>query len=290
MTSLTVVSAGPLTTVQDHGRLGLAHLGVPRAGALDRPAADLANRLLGNPADAAVLEVMLGGFAATADDGRWVAVTGAPCPVTVDREPVAHGEAVWLPPGGELRLGSPVTAVRSYVALAGGVDVEPVLGSRSTDTLAWVGPERVEDGAVLPLGRPSGEPQPHDTPRPGRPGPLRVVPGPRDDWFDGDAVTQLCASAYDVTSESNRIGLRLEGAPLERRRDDELPSEGMVLGAVQVPPSGQPVVFLADHPPTGGYPVVGVVRAEDLWQCAQLRPGDQVRFTPDRPAPGDATR
>jgi biotin-dependent carboxylase-like uncharacterized protein len=288
MSALTVVAAGPLTTVQDRGRRGLAHLGVPRAGALDRPAADLANRLVGNPADAAVLEVMLGGLAITADHGHWICVTGAPCPVTVDGDAVGFGQAVRLPPGGELRLGTPRVGVRSYLAVAGGIDVEPVLGSRSTDTLAWVGPDRVEDGALLPVGTPAGGPQPHDTPRPRATGPLRVSPGPRDDWFDRDALTALCAAPYAVTADSNRFGLRLEGAELTRTRDDELPSEGMVLGSVQVPPSGQPVVFLADHPPTGGYPVIGVVRAEDLWQCAQLRPGDEVRFTPDRGAPAGA--
>lgn len=288
MSTLTVAEAGALTTVQDRGRVGLAHLGVPRAGALDRPAADLANRLVGNPADAAVLEVLLGGFAGRFSEGRWVVVTGAPCPVAVDGGPAAHGAAVWVPPGAELRLGPPASGARCYVAVAGGVDVEPVLGSRSTDTLAWVGPDRVEDGAELPLGAPAGEPQPHDTPRPRPTGPLRICPGPRDDWFDGDAVDRLCAAPYAVTADSNRIGLRLEGAELSRTRDGELASEGMVLGSVQVPPSGQPVVFLADHPPTGGYPVIGVVRAEDLWQCAQLRPGDEVRFTRDPRAPADA--
>jgi len=290
MSTLTVAEAGALTTVQDQGRVGLAHLGVPRAGALDRPAADLANRLVGNPADAAVLEVLLGGFVGRFSEGRWVVVTGAPCPVTVDGGPAAHGEAVWVAPGAELRLGPPATGVRCYVAVAGGVDVEPVLGSRSTDTLAWVGPDRVEDGAELSIGAPAGEPQPHDTPRPRPTGPLRINPGPRADWFDGDAVDRLCAAPYAVTADSNRIGLRLEGAELSRAQDGELASEGMVLGSVQVPPSGQPVVFLADHPPTGGYPVIGVVRAEDLWQCAQLRPGDEVRFTRDPQAPADATR
>jgi biotin-dependent carboxylase-like uncharacterized protein len=290
MSTLTVVEAGALATVQDRGRLGLAHLGVPRAGALDRPAADLANRLVGNPADAAVLEVMLGGFAGRFSEGRWVVVTGAPCPVTVDADPAAHGQPVWVPPGGELRLGLPASGVRCYLAVAGGIDVPAVLGSRSTDTLAWVGPDRVEDGAELPIGRPSGQPQPHDTPRPHLSGPLRICPGPRGDWFDEDAFTVLCRAPYQVTADSNRIGLRLEGTGLSRTRKDELPSEGMVLGSVQVPPSGQPVVFLADHPPTGGYPVIGVVRPEDLWQCAQLRPGDEVRFTRDPQAPVDATR
>jgi biotin-dependent carboxylase-like uncharacterized protein len=219
-----------------------------------------------------------------------MAVTGAPCPVTVAGEPVAHAQAVWVPAGAELRLGLPSSGVRSYVAVAGGLDVEPVLGSRSTDTLAWVGPDRVVEGAALRLGDPTGDPQPHDTPRPRPTGPLRITPGPRHDWFAEDALAALCAAPYEVSSDSNRIGLRLRGRELRRRRPGELASEGMVLGAVQVPPDGQPVVFLADHPPTGGYPVIGVVRTEDLWQCAQLRPGEEVRFTPDQEARAAATR
>jgi allophanate hydrolase subunit 2 len=171
--------------------------------------------------------------------------------------------------------------VRSYVAVAGGVAVDPVLGSRSTDTLAWVGPPRVEDGAELPTGTTVDPPAPLDTPRPRRSGPLRVSAGPRADWFADHALERLCATAYVVGEDSNRIGLRLDGEPPERVRDDELPSEGMVLGAVQVPPGGQPVVFLADHPPTGGYPVLAVVHPDDLWQCAQLRPGEELRFRAD---------
>lgn len=290
---LTVLSAGSLTTVQDRGRTGHAHLGVPRAGPLDDVAAGLANRLVGNAGDAALLEVTLGGLVVRAGAGRWVAVTGAPGPVTVDGTQVAHGEPVWLAEGAELRIGTPTAGVRSYLAVGGGIAVPPVLGSRATDTLAWVGPPRVEDGVVLPVGEPAGRPRPHETPRPPEPGPLRVAPGPRAGWFADGALEALCAASYTVAAESNRIGLRLDGPPLARRADDagrprELPSEGMVLGAVQVPPSGTPLVFLADHPPTGGYPVIGVVRREDLWQCAQLRPGDEVRFTPD-PGPG-ATR
>jgi len=276
--SLRVGSAGTLTTVQDRGRSGLAHLGVPRAGPLDRPAADLANRLVGNGPDAAVLEVTWGGLDLTTDTGVWVAVTGAPVPVEVDGAGRGRDRAEWLPPGSELRLGSPPTGVRSYVAVAGGVDVAPVLGSRSTDTLAWVGPPRVQNGATLPTGTPAGPPAPLDTPRPPRPGPLRVVPGPRADWFDAAALDRLCAAPYLVGSASNRVGLRLEGEPPRRTRDDELPSEGMVLGAVQVPPDGQPVVLLADHPPTGGYPVLAVVHPDDLWQCGQLRPGDELHL------------
>ncbi|WP_211222026.1 biotin-dependent carboxyltransferase family protein [Nocardioides halotolerans] len=275
---LAVESAGALTTVQDRGRAGLAHLGVPRAGPLDRPAATLANRLVGNDPAAALLEVTWGGLALTSDTGVWIAVTGAPTPVEVAGAGRGSGRAEWLPAGGRLRLGTPVTGVRSYVAVAGGIDVEPVLGSRSTDTLAWVGPPRVQDGALLPVGAPHAPPAPLDTPRPPRPGALRVVPGPRADWFADGALDRLCAASYVVGEESNRVGLRLDGDPPERVRAEELPSEGMVLGAVQVPPGGQPVVLLADHPPTGGYPVLAVVHQDDLWQCAQLRPGDPVGF------------
>jgi allophanate hydrolase subunit 2 len=143
------------------------------------------------------------------------------------------------------------------------------------------------------VGRPVREPSAFDAPRPPRPGPLRIVPGPRDDWFADEALDVLCGSAYAVQPDSNRVGLRLDGPALRRTRKGELASEGMVVGAVQVPPSGKPVVFLADHPPTGGYPVIGVVETDDLWQCAQLRPGDEVRFMrsarPRPPAPGAAT-
>jgi biotin-dependent carboxylase-like uncharacterized protein len=277
--NLHVLATGPLVTVQDHGRRGLAHLGVPRAGALDVPAAELANRLVGNDAGAAVLEVLLGGLSVRADAGCWVAVTGASAPLDVDGSARAHARAEWVPAGATVSLGTPATGLRSYLAVAGGVDVAPVLGSRSTDTLAWVGPPRVEAGAVLPVGRPGGAPRPLDTPPTPRPGPLRVTSGPRADWFDDDALDRLCATTYVVSADSDRIGLRLDGPPLPRRRTDELASEGMVLGAVQVPPSGVPVVFLADHPPTGGYPVLAVVDEADLWACAQLRPGDALRFT-----------
>jgi biotin-dependent carboxylase-like uncharacterized protein len=269
--------------VQDRGRTGLAHLGVPRAGPLDAPAAALANRLVGNGWDAAVLEVLLGPFTARLEVGAWVAVTGAPVPVAVAGRPAAHAQPVWVPAGAELRLGPPPTGVRSYLAVAGGLDVSPVLGSRSTDTLAGVGPPQVTAGDLLPLGPSAGSPQPHDTPRPLPRGPLRIAPGPRDDWFAEGAVAALCAAPYVVQADSDRVGLRLGGERLVRERREELPSEGMVLGAVQVPPDGQPVVLLADHPTTGGYPVIGVVLEEDLWQCAQLRPGEPVSFAPDRP-------
>jgi biotin-dependent carboxylase-like uncharacterized protein len=277
--SLRVREVGASVLVEDLGRPGWAHLGVPRSGALDGPAAALAQRLVGNDASAAGLEVLLGGLVVTTDHGVWVAVTGAPCEVTVDGRQRELSAPVWLPAGGTLWLGRPAAGVRSYLAVAGGIVVEPVLGSRSTDTLGGIGPPPVAVGDVLPVGEPPGSPAPVDTPRPPGSGPVRLRPGPRADRVDGDALEMLCRTSYAVSPDSDRIGLRLIGDPLPLSRTDELPSEGMVLGAVQVPPDGRPVVFLADHPTTGGYPVVAVVEAADLWQCAQVRPGEQVRFT-----------
>ncbi len=274
---LTVTDPGPLTTVQDGGRPGLAHLGVPRSGWLDAPAALLANRLVGNDPDAALLETTMGGVALRPGSALTVAVTGAMAEVLVDRHAVAWGEPVSVRAGAELRVGPARHGVRSYLGVAGGVNVEPVLGSRSTDRLSGLGPAPLAAGDLLPVGA-AGRPRPVDVARTGVPdGVLRVTPGPRHDGVDG-GLARLVHHDWTVAADSDRIALRLAGEPLRRARAGELPSEGLVLGAVQVPPDGQPLVFLADHPTTGGYPVVGVVVPEDLWQCAQLRPGDSVRL------------
>jgi biotin-dependent carboxylase-like uncharacterized protein len=274
---LTVTDAGPLTTVQDVGRPGLAHLGVPRSGWLDGPAAWLANRLVGNKPGAALLETTVGGVALRADEAVTVAVTGARAEVLVDGRGAAWGELVSLPAGAELRVGAARQGVRSYVAVSGGIDVTPVLGSRATDRLSGLGPPPVSDGDALPVG-PGRRPRPVDVPRlVAADGTLRVTAGPREGWVAG-GVRRLAERDWTVAADSDRVALRLAGDPLERTRSEELPSEGLVLGAVQVPPDGQPLVFLADHPTTGGYPVVGVVAQDDLWQCAQLRPGEAVRF------------
>ncbi|MFE8964790.1 5-oxoprolinase subunit C family protein [Streptomyces iakyrus] len=279
--ALAVVRAGALTTVQDGGRPGHAHLGVPRSGALDRPAAGLANRLVGNAPETAVLETTLDGCAVRPRSTVTVAVTGAPCRVTVDGRPAAWGAPVRVPGGALLDVGPAVSGLRAYVAVSGGILVEPVLGSRSTDLLSGLGPPPLADGTVLPLGRPAGVHARVDVaPQPAPPAELvlRVTLGPRDGWFTPEAVRAFVSRPYRVSSASNRIGLRTEGPALERARPGELASEGMVLGAVQVPPDGRPVVFLADHPTTGGYPVIAVVRAADLPAAAQAVPGTPVRF------------
>ncbi|MDX3518809.1 biotin-dependent carboxyltransferase family protein [Streptomyces scabiei] len=279
--ALVVVRAGALTTVQDRGRPGLAHLGVPRSGALDAPAAELAGWLVGNPPGTAVLETTLDGCCVRPRSAVVMAVTGAPCPVTLDGRPAPWGAPVRVPGGAVLDIGRARRGVRSYLAVSGGVRVEPVLGSRSTDLLSGLGPPPLTDGTVLPLGHQAGpyahvDVVPH--PAPPRELVLRVTLGPRDDWFTDTALRTLTGRSYAVSSASNRIGLRTEGPALERLREGELPSEGMVLGAVQVPPDGRPVVFLADHPTTGGYPVIAVVAPADLPAAAQATPGTPVRF------------
>jgi biotin-dependent carboxylase-like uncharacterized protein len=272
--TLTVLATGPLTTVQDAGRPGQGALGIGRSGACDRAAARLANRLVGNDPDAAVLEATLGGLVLRADADLVVTTTGARCSG-------AHNAPVALRAGAELRLGLPDTGLRTYVAVRGGVAVEPVLGSRSTDLLSGLGPPVLSSGDVLPVGSAAGPMPGVDlAPVPDPPGgevTVRVLPGPRADWFASPAA--LTATAWTVTGESNRIGLRLAGeVPLERARTGELASEGMVRGALQVPPSGQPVLFLADAPVTGGYPVIGYVEDADVDRCGQLRPGQTLRL------------
>jgi biotin-dependent carboxylase-like uncharacterized protein len=279
--AIEVVRAGALTTIQDLGRRGLAHLGVPRSGALDGPAHRLANRLVGNPPDAATLETTLTGVAVRAQAPVVAAVTGAPAPVRIDGRPAPWGLPVPVPAGAVLDVGTATHGVRSYVAFAGGIAVAPVLGSRATDLLAGLGPPPLSAGDVLPLGTPAAPPALVDVvPQPAPPDELvlRLRLGPREDWFTPEALRVLARARFTVASASNRIALRTEGPALTRAIDAELPSEGVVLGAVQVPTDGRPLIFLADHPTTGGYPVVGVVPEADLAAAAQARPGTPLRF------------
>ncbi|WP_114422655.1 biotin-dependent carboxyltransferase family protein [Nocardioides houyundeii] len=274
--SLLVTDAGLLTTVQDRGRPGWAHLGVPRAGALDGPAAALANRLVGNPVSAALLEATLGGLRFRAERACLLAVTGAACRVDVGGRPAPWGAAFSVRAGTEVALGPASDGARCYVAVRGGIAVPPVLGSRSTDTLSWVGPPVVTEGTRLPLGDASGD-GPADvvmTAAPHRRRELLLHLGPRADWVADPG--SLDGATYRVGTDSDRVGLRLDGPVVRRARSGELMSEGIVLGAVQLPPSGLPLVFLHDHPTTGGYPVIAVVDEADLPVCAQARPGEEL--------------
>lgn len=276
MSSLTVLETGPLATIQDVGRAGQAALGVPASGACDRSSYALANRLVGNEAGAAALEVTYGGLAIHADNDLLIAVTGAPCTGVPLNAPTL------LRSGEILRLGTPVSGLRTYVAVRGGIDVPPILGSRSTDLLSGLGPPPLTAGQTLQIGAPvlpmpGVDHAPVAHPAAGQVV-LRVTPGPRRDWFTDTGWASLTSQVYEVSTNSNRVGVRLDGEPLERAGTGELASEGMTRGAIQIPPSGTPVIFLADHPVTGGYPVIAYVASTDLDACAQVRPGQPVRL------------
>lgn len=286
MRVLVVEKVGPQAVVVDRGRPGWAHIGVPPSGAVDRAAHDLAQRLVGNPPDAAGLEILLGGLVLRCDGPATVALTGPPAPFEVRRSgharSVGSHRAVRASDGDQLVVGSPHGGLRGYLAVDGGVALEPVLGSRSTDVLSGLGPPPLNPGQRLPLGPPGRTPI--DGPVPVSVGigsivlPLHL--GPRDDWV-ADAVSRLHAGRWTVTPSTDRVGVRLDGPALPRatvHQDEELRSEALVTGAVQVPPDGQPVVFLTDHPTTGGYPVVGVVDPAALARLAQARTGSEVSF------------
>jgi biotin-dependent carboxylase-like uncharacterized protein len=277
--SLTVARAGALTTIQDDGRPGLAHLGVGRSGALDRDAHHLANRLVANPEGAPALETTVDGVSVVLNTAGVIAVTGAPADVRVDGHEVGWGVPVHVAGGARIEVARARRGVRSYLAIAGAITVAPVLHSASTDLLSGLGPAPLSTGDVLALGERGGPPPAIDMapyPLPGDQAVLRIHAGPRRDWLSAPGAATLTSAIWTVSPDSNRIALRLHGAPVQRARHDELPSEGIVLGAVQSLPDGGLVVFLADHPTTGGYPVIAVVDPGCLDACAQARPGSEV--------------
>lgn len=297
---IIVDDTGPLTLIEDLGRPGYSALGVSPSGAADRSGLRLANRLVGNPEDAAALEITLGGLRIHTDRPLWCAVAGAGTTVMINDRPERSHRAVHLAAGDRLAVLPPPSGLRNYLAVRGGIDVPPVLGSRSTDLLSDLGPAPLRPGDRLPVCRPDRPDRPARPDRPDRPErahqplpdtdlvppppaptlPLLVdlQPGPRSDWFTDQAHASLTKQIWTVSADSDRTAVRLTGDPLERAVDDELPSEGLIRGAVQVPPSGLPLIFGSNHPVTGGYPVIAVVGDDDCDRLAQLRPGDTVRF------------
>ena len=295
---LEILDAGLQSLLQDLGRPGYGDLGVSAAGAADTASAAQANRLVGNTVNQAVIENLMGTLALRAHGDAVLAVSGATATIRIDpvegddfhteRElpmdaPFAllDGETLTLAPAGN--------GLRSYVAVRGGIEVPQVLGSRSTDSMSGIGPAPLARGAMLPVGpvhgaHVVGNPEPSPLPVPDADGvfTLRITPGPRDDWFDEAGLARLTGQTWVASAESNRVGVRLglgqDAEPLERVRTGELASEGVAVGALQVPPSGLPVLFLADHPVTGGYPVIAGVIAQDLPAAAQLPPGALIRF------------
>ncbi|MDQ0871023.1 KipI family sensor histidine kinase inhibitor [Arthrobacter sp. V1I9] len=293
---LRILSPGLQSLVQDLGRPGHTGLGVGAAGALDRSSLRRANRLVGNAATAAAVETVAGGLTVQAVGDQILAATGAAGQLTLRRADedqedaesysernIPTAEAFVLLDGEVLTVGAPKRGVRSYLAVRGGVAAEEVLGSSSTDTLSGLGPAPLAAGDVICPGDATVS-QVVSSPelQPDFPGPgvtlLDVVPGPREDWFDGAEVESFYSQEWEVTPRSNRVGMRLAGEALQRSREGELPSEGTVTGALQVPPEGMPVLFLADHPVSGGYPVIGVVVDHQLDLAGQVPIGARIRF------------
>lgn len=299
--ALEVLRSGLLTTFQDDGRVA-ANMGVTGSGAADRTSSHLANALVGNPANTPVLEITGGGVRMRAIGSVVVAVTGASADVTItgsrqsqdsqggsngtftpnspggcsgrtvlnasndaaDRTTIAMQQPVLLRDGDVLSIAPPTSGLRDYVAVRGGFGVATTLGSAATDTMSGIG---------LP------QPWPTDLPKPGRPTDLYVRLGARDDWFTAAGLSAFLTQTWTVTAQSNRVGLRLSGAaPVERTDTRELASEATPSGAIEVPTSGQPVIFLRDQPVTGGYPVIAVLEPESLDVAGQLPPGACVRF------------
>lgn len=286
--TLEVVRPSLQLLVQDLGRPGHAALGVSESGAADRTAMRDANRAVGNAPGAAVLESVGGPALRFHGDGVAV-VTGATGDITLtDADGVArcipHGVPFATVHGDELALGHPAQGLRYVIGVRGGVDVDAALGSRSRDTLAGLGPAALVADDVLPVGDAGVAavdpvPQPRALPASGDLVELDITLGPRDDWFTASALETLTTQEWLVTPRSDRVGIRLQGdVPLERETPGELPSEGAVTGAIQVPPDGQPVLFLPDHPLTGGYPIIGAVTDRCLDLAAQLPPGARIRF------------
>ncbi len=275
---IEIVNPGIGSSFQDLGRLGLSHLGVGRSGAADRASHRLANRLVGNEESEATIETC-GGLSLRLHRPTVVAVTGAHGVIDVRQgRPMAVNGVEHLPAGAEITLRAPDEGMRYYVAFRGGLEIAPVLGSRSFDTLAGLGPH-LTAGLGIAIGPDPNTPITTDLGvRPPLTTEIHLFEGPRRDWFTSEAWRTLTTQPFLVSPSGNRVGARLNGTPLERVAIRELLSEGLVEGAIQVPPDGQPIVMLADHPVTGGYPVIAVVAPYHVPSVAQARPGTALRF------------
>ena len=283
---LTVIRPGLLTTVQDLGRWGSQALGVPVSGAMDTFAHRLANALVGNVGGMATLEVTLLGPELRAECALVAAVAGAEFAVTVEGRPVPHQAAFTVDAGATLRFGERRGGSRAYLAVAGGIATEAVLGSRATHLVSGMGGHGgrgLRAGDVLPVavaaraGAPrAGRPWRWPDPAAGRA--LRVMLGPQDAWFSRQSIDALVREAFRVSTQSNRMGFRLEGPTLAPARAEEPLSEPVPFGAIQVPAGGAPILLMADRQTAGGYPKIATVIAADLPVAGQLGPGDVVRF------------
>lgn len=281
-----VVLGGPLTTVQDLGRRGRQADGVPESGAMDPVAARIANLLVGNDEGAALIESTLAGPALLFERETSIALGGGDFGATLDGEPVAPWHAFPVRAGATLALGNARQGCRAYIAVAGGVEVPCVLGAKSTCLPARFGGY---DGRALRAGdvfAVSDAPAPHvrralaSALRPAHHPTVRLIDGAQLDALDDESRARLYGGGLRVSPRSDRMGYRLEGAKLALRAPVELLSSAVTTGTLQLPPNGEPILLMADHQTTGGYPVLGHVASVDLGAVAQLRPGDAIRFTP----------
>jgi antagonist of KipI len=287
MTACAVIRPGLLTTVQDLGRWGYQDRGVPVAGPMDLFSHRLANRLVGNDDQAAALEVTLVGPELRASGELLCAVTGALFELFVDDHRVESAKAFRVEGGATLRFGRRLAGARATLAFRGGIDVPPVLGSRATSLVSSMGPfggRALVAGDIVPIGRiaakvqaqPAG--QPLRLPEGGAR--LRAVPGPQETRFASLALERLFSAPFTVTTQSNRMGFRLEGPELPYVEAADILSDATPLGSLQVPRSGQPILLMADRQTTGGYPKIATVIAADMPLAGQLAPGDWIRFVP----------
>ncbi len=290
---ITVLQPGLLTTVQDEGRWGYQHLGVPVGGPMDLFAQRLANAVLGNPPSAATLEATLVGPELRVEDEAWIALTGADLQATVDGRDAPMGMPVKCRAGSVLRFGARRSGTRVYIAVDGGLDVPVVLGSRATHVLSGLGGvagRAVRADDRLRLGNPSADLKVRryedggkiveadlHVRLPAGGGRLRILPGPQIDYFDSSAFDALQGGRYTVSPQSDRMGYRLSGARVPAPAG-EMISDAVFTGSLQVPPSGQPILLMADRQTTGGYPQLAMVITADLPLAAQLVPGDWVEF------------
>jgi biotin-dependent carboxylase-like uncharacterized protein len=275
---IEIVQTGPLALIQDLGRFGYTDLGVGRSGAFDTQSHRLANRLVGNNESAATIELTLGGMAFRLVQAATLALTGAQATLSGSR-PLDWNTPITLPAGSTVEIGAPPKGLRSYLAVRGGLASTAVLGSRSTDTLSGLGPPSLRNGDVLPIGTDTVDAPSSESATPSvDQRPLRMLLGPRTDWFVSSAIPILTSASWTVATSSNRVGIRLTGPMLERSNSAELPSEPTLPGAIQVPLDGQPIILGPDAPVTGGYPVIAVLATDQLSRLAQVRPGDEIRL------------
>jgi biotin-dependent carboxylase-like uncharacterized protein len=283
--TLQVLKPGLLTTVQDLGRYGHQASGVPVAGPMDTFSHRLANQLAGNTVDAATLEITLIGPDLIVDADTTMAIAGAQFDVTCDDRPLSPGASFQVTRGQRLKFGRIVQGARAYLAVAGGIQTAPVLGSRATHLVSRMGGfngRALQAGDRLPIAdgcgpRPQRKSAGLTLPTKGR-ALLRVMPGPQADWFHGDALRAIASVSFRISPQSNRMGYRLQGPPLVRVREDELISEPLGIGAIQIPAAGEPILLMADRQTAGGYPKIGYVISADLPIAGQLAPGDFIEF------------